>query len=206
MIRGFFVKSFCFVQGNVRDRGFVSVDSNQFGAIQWHKDPYALNISKVAFNASRSEHTLDILIENMGRVNWGMTLNNERKGLEEDVLIDEKVQKNWQIFALEFKPQFIAKLKDQKWTPIESYRSPTLYRTSLELKDEPKDTYLSLEGWTSSQVFLNGFNLGRHNKEGPTKTLYISSPLLNKGVNEIIIFETQNSGSHIEFVDRPNLG
>ena len=184
----------------------MSVDSHQFGSIQWHKDPYALNISESVFNASRSEHTLDILIENMGRVNWGMTLNNERKGMEEDILIDGKVQKNWQIFALDFKPEFIAKLKNQKWTPIESYRSPTLYRTSFILTDEPKDTYLSLDGWTTSQVFLNGFNLGRYGKEGPTKTLYIPAPLFNEGVNEIIIFETQGKGTHIEFVDKPNLG
>ncbi len=182
------------------------MDRHQIGFIQWHKNSYSLNITEQAFNKSISEHTLDILIENMGRVNWGLSLNNERKGIEEDVLIDDNVQKNWRIFALDFKQQFIEKLNEENWTPIESYTSPTLYRTTLALKDKPKDTYLSLEGWTTSQVFINGFNLGRYRKEGPTKTLYVPGPLLKIGVNQIVIFETQSSGTHIEFVDKPNLG
>lgn len=190
----------------MKDRGFVSVDSHKVGFIQWHKDPYGLNISEEVFDKTRSEHTLDVLVENMGRINWGLTINDERKGLEEDVLIDDKVLNKWNIFALDFKPEFIHKLDEEKWTPVEPFQSPTLYRTSLVLSDDPMDTYVWLDGWTTSQVFINGFNLGRYGKEGPTKTLYVPAQVLRKGVNKIVIFETQGSGSHIEFLDKPNLG
>jgi len=40
-------------------------------------------------------------------------------------------------------------------------------------------------------AFINGFNLGRYWSEGPVQYLYIPAPLLKKGVNQIIIFETE---------------
>ncbi len=81
----------------------------------------------------------------MWRVNFGKPVNNERKGLFEDILIDNKVHKNWEIFPLDFKLDFINKLKNEKWKPLEAYKSPALYRTTLDVKDTPKDTFLKLD-------------------------------------------------------------
>ena len=48
----------------------------------------------------------------------------------------------------------------------------------------------------------NGFNLGRFWNIGPQKKLYIPAPLLKKGDNEIVIFETEgNSADGIALSD-----
>jgi beta-galactosidase len=142
----------------------------------------------------------------MGRANWGPWINIARTGLSQDILIDDKVHKNWELFALEFKPDFVNKLKNEKWRPLEAYKSPALYRATLDIKDTPKDTYLKLDDWHTVVVFVNGFNLGRYLDIGPAKTLYVPSGVLKKGVNDIYLFETYGPGNHIEFVDKPNLG
>ncbi len=142
----------------------------------------------------------------MGRANFGNGINNERKGLFDDILIDNNVHKNWEIFPLDFKPDFVNKLDNEKWRPLEAYKSPALYRATLDIKDTPKDTFLKLDDWHAVVVFANGFNLGRYWNNGPAKTLYVPSGVLKKGVNHIYLFETYGPGNHIEFVDKPNLG
>ncbi len=159
-----------------------------------------------AFTKSGKDHTLDLVVENVGRPNGGQGMNSARKGIGGDVLIDDKVHKNWEIFPLDFKPDFINKLKNEKWRPLEAYKSPALYRATLDIKDTPKDTFLKLDDWHTTVVFINGFNLGRYWNIGPAKTLYVPSGVLKKGFNDIYLFENYNAGNQIEFVDKPNLG
>ena len=40
-------------------------------------------------------------------------------------------------------------------------------------------------------LVLNGVNLGRYAQIGPQRTLYVPAPLLRRGENEIILFESQ---------------
>ncbi len=142
----------------------------------------------------------------MGRDDWRDHINTEIKGLFDDILIDNKVQKNWEIFPLDFKLDFVNKIKNEKWEPLEAYKSPALYRATLDIKDTPKDTFLKLDDWHTVVVFINGFNLGRYWNYGPAKTLYVPSSVLKKGFNDIYLFETNLSGNYIEFVNLPNLG
>ena len=54
---------------------------------------------------------------------------------------------------------------------------------------------------------INGFNLGRHYEIGPQKTLYVPAPVLRKGNNEIIVFDSHGlNASVVEFFDKPDLG
>ncbi len=159
-----------------------------------------------AFTKSGNDHTLDLVVENVGRPNGGQGMNSARKGIGGDVLIDEKVHKNWEIFPLEFKPDFVNKIKNEKWRPLEAYKSPALYKATLDIKDTPKDTFLKLDDWHTVVIFINGFNLGRYWNIGPAKTLYVPSGVLKKGVNDIYLFENYYAGNQIEFVDKPNLG
>ena len=73
--------------------------------------------------------------------------------------------------------------------------------------DECADTFLDFGGWGKGCVFVNGFNIGRFWKIGPQKRLYIPAPLLNKGRNDIIIFETD--GERVDYItlcNEPELG
>ena len=81
-------------------------------------------------------------------------------------------------------------------------------RGDLEIKEEPCDTFLRLDGFHKGVVIINGFNLGRYyNDAGPQKTLYVPAPVLRKGSNEIVVFETDRAETaEILFTDLPDLG
>lgn len=62
---------------------------------------------------------------------------------------------------------------------------PSLYRGTFDLNNNPKDTFLHMKDWTKGIVFINGHNLGRYWKIGPQLTMYLPSPWLRKGTNEV---------------------
>jgi hypothetical protein len=79
----------------------------------------------------------------MGRLNFGHEINNQRKGLNGEVLIDAKVHKKWEMFPIEFKENFIEGPKTEKWKPlfinlrfykIVVYRVRQLVSTTLNMK------------------------------------------------------------------------
>ena len=69
------------------------------------------------------------------------------------------------------------------------------YNKKMKVKavqaSECADTFLNCRELGKGVAFINGFNLGRYWSEGPVQYLYIPAPLLKKGRNEIIIFETE---------------
>jgi beta-galactosidase len=96
-------------------------------------------------------------------------------------------------------------LKGLSFTSIdcEERPQPTFYRGCFQVS-KPEDTFLRLDGWSKGQAFINGFNLGRYWEKGPTKTLYISAPLLRQGGNELILFELHGVLEPVvTFVDIP---
>jgi len=180
------------------------IDHRQVSVVDSAKD-YNLNTTDAEFDPNAKEHTLDIIVENTGRVNGGNEMNWARKGLNGDVSLDEKVHTNYKTYPLEFKQKFVEQLKTVKGRPLESIKSPALFRAELDIKDTPKDTFLKFDKWNKGVVFVNGFNVGRYYHIGPQLTLYIPAPLLKTGKNDIFIFELHSATNTIEFVDKPIL-
>lgn len=56
-------------------------------------------------------------------------------------------------------------------------------------------------------ICVNGFNIGRYyNEAGPQLTLYVPSPILKEGQNEIVLFETDGfDDAIVAFVDTSEL-
>jgi beta-galactosidase len=82
---------------------------------------------------------------------------------------------------------------------------PAFYKFNLEA-EEIGDTFLDFEGFGKGIVFVNGFALGRFWEIGPQKRLYLPGPLLKKGKNEIVIFETEGKSAEcITFFAEPKL-
>ncbi|KAL9963398.1 hypothetical protein ACROYT_G026908 [Oculina patagonica] len=142
-----------------------------------------------------SKVQLDILVENMGRVNFLKEMNRQRKGILGDVVIDGKKQTGWKIYPMDFKANFFNRLgRESEWRKIkegELPSVPSLYRGTFELTEEPKDTFLHMKSWTKGVCFINGHNLGRYWNIGPQETLYLPAPWLNKGDNELLVFELE---------------
>lgn len=73
--------------------------------------------------------------------------------------------------------------------------------------DAPADTFLYPEGLEKGLVYVNGFLLGRYWARGPQRALYLPAPLLKKGGNDIVVFETDGAVCPaIRCSDRPDLG
>lgn len=152
-------------------------------------------------------HKLEILVENMGRTNIGWDLKKLRKGISGEVKIDDKSHNKWRIYPLEFKPHTLSRIKEKgTWSDVSAERpqGPHLYRGTFQVNDEPQDTFLNMENWTKGVCFINGHNLGRYWIKGPQGTLYVPAPWLQKGQNELIIFELHDyKSAEVSFTTSP---
>lgn len=149
----------------------------------------------------KEEVNLNILVENMGRVNYGVNLMKQRKGIQDGVLINNVFHSNWTHYCLP-----LDNLESLDFAGTYTEGAPAFYKFEFQT-EEPGDTFLELEHWGKGCAFVNGKNIGRFWEIGPQKRLYIPGPYLKKGLNQIIIFETDGkAGKNILLTDEPDLG
>ncbi|MGI6107922.1 MAG: glycoside hydrolase family 35 protein [Lachnospiraceae bacterium] len=144
---------------------------------------------------------LDILVENMGRVNFGPRMEEQRKGIDRHVQINGHTHLNWEAYCLP-----LDNVDQVDFSAGYTEGLPAFYHFTLEVK-EKADTWIDFAGFGKGCIFLNGFNLGRFWEIGPQKRLYVPAPLLREGKNEIVVFETE--GKHADtltLADQPDLG
>ena len=141
--------------------------------------------------AMKEGDQLDILVEAMGRINFGRAIK-DFKGITEKVELSYTMNtgsqvtvnlKNWQIYTLSDSYQV---QKNMKYVPLKDQKVPGCYRATFNLK-KTGDTFLNLETWGKGQVYVNGHAIGRFWKIGPQQTLYMPGCWLKKGENEIIV-------------------
>jgi beta-galactosidase len=166
----------------LRDFATVYVNGEKVGELNRYFNNYSVDVD-IPLNA-----TLEILVENMGRINYGSEIIHNLKGIISPVVINgNEITGNWLMykFPLDEKPE------------IKSYSNknikgrPAFYSGSFKL-DKTGDTFLDMRKWGKGIVFINGHNLGRYWNVGPQQTLFIPGVWLNKGKNEIVIFEQLN--------------
>ena len=148
----------------------------------------------------KSTHRIDVLMENMGRVNYGhkFLADTQRKGIRTGVCKDLHFLLNWQQYPLSFENTENIDFS-KGWQP----EQPAFYAFDFEMK-ALKDTYLDLSGFGKGLAFVNGVNIGRFWNVGPTLSLYIPHSLLKEGHNRIIIFETEGEYEEsINLVNQP---
>lgn len=144
---------------------------------------------------------LDILVENMGRVNFGPALETQRKGIDRCVQINGHQHYNWKQYCLPMED-----LSGLDYSKPRKEKEPGFYEFTFHV-EETGDTFLDFTGWGKGCILVNGFNIGRFWEIGPQKRLYIPAPLLKVGENKIVIFETEGkSTGTIELCDAPDLG
>ena len=143
---------------------------------------------------------LDILVENMGRVNYSYKLEVQRKGIDGAVVINNHQRYGWDMFTLD--EETLLSLRPQA---MEETGGPAVRLLSFDV-DEPADTFLDMSACGKGTVFLNCFCLGRFWDIGPQKRLYIPAPLLKAGRNELLIVETEGRFGAVALTDAPELG
>ena len=144
---------------------------------------------------------LDILVENMGRVNYSYKLERQRKGIDSAVVINDHQHYGWDMMTLD-EEALSAMVPAGCGTPA---NAPALHSLTFQAP-ERADTFLALPGWGKGVVWLNGFTLGRFWEKGPQKRLYIPAPLLREGENQLLILETEGRSGEVWLHDEPDLG
>lgn len=192
------------LRGKLQDRALLFINGKLLKIIH-SKSNVAVEQTIVLHAPLKQINTLDILVENMGRVNY-MTLDDQRCGFQGSVQLDGKPLTPWQQISLDFSDEFVSKVQQTSlWQSYNSAEtSPCLFRGFLNT-DSVEDTFLDMQSWTKGIVLVNGFNLGRYWNVGPQQTLYVPKPFLKIGKNEIIVFELEKPSDRLVFVSRPIL-
>ena len=183
---------------SVHDRAVIFVNHEYKGFIERtrHNDTIRIPLKK------GETAQLDILCENMGRVNYGPKIM-DRKGLR-GIRFGLQYHFGWDMYPLP-----LTDLSALEFEKSEGgVKTASFLKGNLQIDEEPCDTFIKLDGFHKGIVIINGFNLGRYyNDAGPQKTLYVPAPVLKKGSNEVIVFETDRSSRRsVKFVDTPKLG
>ena len=149
--------------------------------------------------------TLDILVENSGRVNFTKVIRTERKGITGSVTLAGRETQHWQIYSLPHDQIFGAALH---------CRAPAKARVSTDSamrvsarSVQTSDTFLDMHNVSKGIAFLNAQPLGRFWSVGPQFTLYTPGPWLRAGANSIILFDLKGTGAEaLTTIDHADYG
>jgi beta-galactosidase len=133
---------------------------------------------------SSASPVLELLVEGMGRINYGPDLH-DRKGITGSVKLDEIILDNWQIFNLPMDHKFIYDLRSSSKT----VDKPGIFFKGNFSLAYTGDTYIDIANYKKGIVWINGHNLGRYWDIGPQKRLFCPASFIRTGMNEIIILD-----------------
>ncbi|MGL4779205.1 MAG: beta-galactosidase [Bacteroidales bacterium] len=188
----------------------VFVNGNKVGVIDRR-----LNEKSIVMPPLKKGDRIDILVEAMGRVNFGGSIK-DFKGITDKVELSYALEtgstvtidlKNWKVYNLPVDYSFV---RNQNYEPLQTEQGPGFYRATFNLK-KPGDTFINMESWGKGLVYVNGYPIGRFWEIGPQQTLYMPGCWLKKGENEIIVFdiigpkEASVEGLKTHIVDKLNL-
>ncbi len=165
----------------LHDYANIYVDGRYIGTLDRTKKETTLEIPETDPPAQR----LDILVEGMGRINYGQHMI-DRKGITDRVTLNGMTLMDWDIFNLPMESRFLSSLKFVVGAPPET--PGAFFRGSFDLQ-ELGDTYVDMSLWKKGVLWVNGKNLGRYWEIGPQKRLFLPAPFLKKGKNDIIVFD-----------------
>ena len=147
-----------------------------------------------------NERTLFLIVEAMGRINFGRAIK-DFKGIVGNVELtyednDGKMQtvtlKNWETLLI---PDSYDFYKSHSFDENRSMMISNMckynggyYLGSFNI-DKVGDTFIDMSTWGKGFVYVNGHNLGRFWEIGPQQTLYCPGCWLKPGRNEILIFD-----------------
>lgn len=177
----------------LRDRATVFLDDARLGTLE-HDGTHEFDLP-----AEGGSGMLTILVESLGRINYG-PLVGEAKGILRGVVVGgRRYVHGWAHRVLGDRVPAVESLGS-----VDS-DAAGLGLASFEITDAA-DAWLAFPGGAKGMVWLNGFLLGRYWERGPQETLYAPAPLWRDGVNEIAVLDTDRRGDRVEIREGPSFG
>ncbi|ORX95925.1 family 35 glycoside hydrolase [Clohesyomyces aquaticus] len=183
-----------------RDRVLVYVDGIIKGVIDsQYQHPNNVSVS-LAPGAK-----LQLLVENLGRVDYYSTGNPYRnylqdpyKGILGNVTIGSTVIEGWDMYKMPLEDiGDVQTLSTSSWDSS----TPSFYRSTFSLKNPSStppaelDTFVVIPAGVRGDVWVNGFHLGRYWRVGPQQSLYLPGTVVRPDgqTNEIVVLELEPS-------------
>ncbi|MBP3252322.1 MAG: beta-galactosidase [Prevotella sp.] len=176
------------------DFALVYIDGHYVGKIDRVKNEKSITLPPV-----KKGQALNLLVEAMGRINFGRAIK-DFKGITDEVLLQAETDghettwnlKNWSIITMSDDYEAITRemtLAHDDMKRLETiFSDGGYYRGFFNLK-KVGDTFLNFETWGKGQVWVNGHLMGRIWSIGPQQTLYVPGCWLKKGKNEVIVLD-----------------
>lgn len=168
----------------LRDYAQIYVDGKYVSTLQRR-----LKQDSIVLEFPKANTQLDILVENLGRINYGKKMTDNYKGITRQVTLNGEKLLHWQMFRLPM--DHVDDLKFEKKTVL---NVPAFKKSKFTLQ-KIGDTFLDMSTFGKGVVWVNGHNLGRYWNAGPQQTLYCPAPFLRTGTNELVVFEMENNSS-----------
>ncbi len=184
--------------GEVRDYAMVSVGGIPAGTLDRRYHETSVDI------AAKKGDVVEVLVDTMGRINYGDHIGKDQKGLFGEVKLDGTVLNGWAHYSLPLDDLSALKFASAH------VDGPAFYRGHFEVT-EVGYSFLDLRGWGKGYVWVNGHNLGRHWSVGPQHAVFVPAPYLKAGQNEVIVLDLHEgaerslAGGKNQIWDRPGL-
>ncbi len=178
------------LENSVKDRATVYMNGEYKAT--YMRDGEKANIE---FTVPKQGLKLELLVENLGRINTTVCLGEHKGMVKPQVTENCKNAYNWTQYSLPFDDLSKLNYKAIK-TEDEASFMPMFLKGVFDAK-AGVDAFISLDGFTHGNVWINGFNIGRYWNIKPQKTLYISGKLLKEKDNIIEIFDAEYNGKTV---------
>jgi beta-galactosidase len=162
----------------LRDYAVIMINGKRIGTLDRRH-----NQDSILLNLPAGMVKLDILVENLGRINFGPYLLKNNKGITKEVQFNGHTLYDWKMYSLPFE-----NLQSIHYSAPANMETPVVKEGTFYLKSVG-DTYLDMRKWGKGVAWINGHNLGRYWSVGPQQTLYVPVEWLKPGKNELVIFE-----------------
>jgi beta-galactosidase len=178
---------------DLRDYAAIYLDRKLQGTLDRR-----LKQTQLALTVPPGPVTLDILVENTGRISYGAELQEGQAGITRSVSLAGRELSGWQVYSLPMTSPDGLKGWQTKILPGPAFHRGTFTLTSVA------DTYLDVSRLGKGFVWVNGHNVGRSWGVGPQESLYLPAPWLQKGVNQVVAFDfTDLEAPELRGVDHP---
>ena len=194
------------VAGYPKDRAIVFVNGKRQG--DFYRPSFKGSITLL--EGIRVGDTVDILVEAMGRLNYGRGMI-DRKGLPFAVSVSNKpiTTSGWKVFNLQLDASDVNGLNFSSSVSevSASIFSPTVFKGTVNIPSVTS-CYIETTSFTKGSIWINGNNIGRYwNSKGPQLSIYIHESMLKVGENSILVLEyDSNTGTDVTFTNFPRWG
>lgn len=188
----------------LRDRAWCYIDGVYRGVLERDDGPAKLPLAPLAEELLGADTLrtvrVDLLIEGLGRTNYGTRLG-DRKGILQGVWFSPHGLTGWEVdlYPLEDMGDELAALVPgtDPTGPVgpgdahDLARSLPVLVSASFTADAPADTFLDLSDAGHGMAWVNGFAVGRFWNRGPQQTLYVPSPVVRAGRNEVLLLDLE---------------